>query len=189
MASADALALAAKTVRILTLDAVRQATIGHVGLPLGCAEIGVTLFSEFLRHDPADPRWPDRDRFVLTAGHGSMLLYSLLHLSGYGISIDDIRKFRQLGSITPGHPENGLALGVNEFWIAYVGFPGGLGGCWVDPPPGSPANGYYSQGTILPNFRVHSSGGISGGGSGGGEVFVDPGNTPTAGGGWILDTR
>ncbi len=105
-------ALAAKTIRILTVDAVRKAGIGHVGLPLGCAEIGVLLFGEFLRHDPRDPRWPDRDRFVLSAGHGSMLLYSLLHLSGYDLPIEQIRSFRQLHSATPGHPEVGLTPGV-----------------------------------------------------------------------------
>jgi transketolase len=111
--SAEAGALAAKTIRILAVDAVAQARhSGHVGLPLGCAELGVVLFSEFLRHDPRAPDWPDRDRFVLSAGHGSMLLYSLLHLSGYDVSIDDIRSFRQLGSITPGHPEARLTPGV-----------------------------------------------------------------------------
>ena len=105
-------ALAAKTIRVLTVDAVGQAASGHVGLPLGCAEIGTLLYSEVLRHDPNDPGWPDRDRFVLSAGHGSMLLYSLLHLSGYGVSMDQIRRFRQLESQTPGHPERGLAPGV-----------------------------------------------------------------------------
>ena len=104
--------LAAKTVRILTVDAVRAAGIGHVGLPLGCADLGVLLFSEILKHDPAHPDWPDRDRFVLSAGHGSMLLYSLLHLSGYDLPMDEIRRFRQLHSRTPGHPEHGLTKGV-----------------------------------------------------------------------------
>ncbi len=110
--SPEAIALAAKTIRILTLDACASAGIGHIGLPLGCAELGVVLWSEELRHDPADPSWPDRDRFVLSAGHGSMLLYSLLHLSGYDLSLDDIRGFRQLDSRTPGHPEHGLTAGV-----------------------------------------------------------------------------
>ena len=105
-------ALAAKTIRILTVDAVGQARSGHVGLPLGCAEIGTLLYSEVLRHDPSDPAWPDRDRFVLSAGHGSMLLYALLHLSGYDLRMGEIRRFRQLGSKTPGHPEHGLAPGV-----------------------------------------------------------------------------
>ena len=110
--SPEAAALAARTIRALTVDAVRHASSGHVGLPLGCAEIGVSLFSEFLRHDPAEPGWPDRDRFVLSAGHGSMLLYSLLHLSGYAVSTEDLRSFRQLHSRTPGHPEHGLTPGV-----------------------------------------------------------------------------
>ncbi|MEX2208727.1 MAG: transketolase [Myxococcota bacterium] len=110
--SPQSAALAATTVRVLTVDAVRQAGIGHVGLPLGCAEIGVLLFSEILKHDPARPDWFDRDRFVLSAGHGSMLLYSLLHLSGYALSIDEIRRFRQLHSRTPGHPEHGDTPGV-----------------------------------------------------------------------------
>jgi transketolase len=110
--SSEAAALAAKAIRILTVDAVRRAQSGHVGLPLGCAELAVVLFSEFLRHDPQNPEWPDRDRFVLSGGHGSMLLYALLHLSGYGLSMDDLRSFRQLRSITPGHPEHGLTPGV-----------------------------------------------------------------------------
>jgi transketolase len=110
--SPEGLALAAKTLRVLTVDAVRQAGIGHVGLPLGCAEIGTLLFGEFLRHDPTDPDWHDRDRFVLSAGHGSMLLYGLLHLSGYAVTPEDIRHFRQLHSKTPGHPEHGMTPGV-----------------------------------------------------------------------------
>jgi transketolase len=103
---------AAKAIRVLTVDAVQAAGIGHVGLPLGCAEIGAVLFGEVLKHDPAEPNWPDRDRFVLSAGHGSMLLYSLLHLSGYALSLEDISQFRKLGSRTPGHPEHGMTPGV-----------------------------------------------------------------------------
>jgi transketolase len=112
MQSPEAIEAATKAIRVLTVDAVRQAGIGHVGLPLGCAEIGTVLFTEFLKHDPSDPSWVDRDRFVLSAGHGSMLLYALLHLSGYGVSLSDISKFRQLDSITPGHPEHGMTPGV-----------------------------------------------------------------------------
>lgn len=108
----QALQAAATALRVLTVDAVGAAGIGHVGLPLGCAEIGAVLFSEFLKHDPADPKWFDRDRFVLSAGHGSMLLYGLLHLSGYQVSLEDIGQFRQLGSNTPGHPEYGHTPGV-----------------------------------------------------------------------------
>ncbi len=110
--SPESVALAATALRVLTVDAVRQAGIGHVGLPLGCAEIGVLLYSEILKHDPKQPDWFDRDRFVLSAGHGSMLLYGLLHLSGYDLPIDEIRRFRQLHSRTPGHPEHGETPGV-----------------------------------------------------------------------------
>lgn len=110
--TAPSIEAATKAIRVLTVDAVRQAGIGHVGLPLGCAEIGTVLFTEFLKHDPSDPTWFDRDRFVLSAGHGSMLLYALLHLSGYAVSLEDISRFRQLGSNTPGHPEHGHTPGV-----------------------------------------------------------------------------
>ncbi|BAS26026.1 transketolase [Limnochorda pilosa] len=102
----------ANTVRVLAAEAVEKANSGHPGLPLGAAEIGSILFAETLRHDPADPRWPNRDRFVLSAGHGSMLLYALLHLSGYPLPMEEIERFRQLGSMTPGHPEYGRTAGV-----------------------------------------------------------------------------
>jgi transketolase len=102
----------ANTVRVLTADAIEDAQSGHPGLPIGCAEIGSLLYGEILKHDPKDPSWPGRDRFVLSAGHGSMLLYSLLHLSGYDISLSDLKNFRQLGSKTPGHPEYGLTEGI-----------------------------------------------------------------------------
>src|ERR1700761_6260964 len=96
----------ANAIRGLTLDAVQAAKSGHPGLPLGMADVATVLFSKFLKYDPADPKWPDRDRFVLSAGHGSMLLYSLLWLTGYpGITLDEIKKFRQLGSPCAGHPE------------------------------------------------------------------------------------
>jgi len=103
---------AAKTVRTLSMDAVQKANSGHPGLPMGCAELGVLLYGEIMKHHAEDPAWIDRDRFVLSAGHGSMLLYSLLYLSGYGLSLDDIKNFRQLGSKTAGHPEYGLVPGV-----------------------------------------------------------------------------
>ena len=95
----------ANTIRALAMDAVEQAKSGHPGLPMGAADIATVLFTRFLKFDAADPAWPDRDRFVLSAGHGSMLLYSLLHLTGYDVSIDDLKSFRQWGSKTPGHPE------------------------------------------------------------------------------------
>jgi len=103
----------ANAIRALAMDAVEAAKAGHPGLPMGAADIATVLFTRFLKFDPADPDWPDRDRFVLSAGHGSMLLYALLHLLGYeAMTMDEIRRFRQLGSITPGHPEHGLTPGV-----------------------------------------------------------------------------
>ncbi|HEY4044889.1 MAG TPA: 1-deoxy-D-xylulose-5-phosphate synthase N-terminal domain-containing protein, partial [Rhodopila sp.] len=102
----------ANALRFLAIDAVEAAKSGHPGLPMGMADIAEVLWRRHLRHNPADPAWPDRDRFVLSNGHGSMLLYGLLHLTGYDLSIDDIRAFRQLGSRTPGHPETGLTPGV-----------------------------------------------------------------------------
>ena len=99
------LAQAATQARGLAIDAVHKAGIGHLGLPLGCAEIGAVLFGHALSHNPAQPRWLNRDRFVLSAGHGSMFLYAWLHLSGYDLSLDDLQAFRQLHSKTPGHPE------------------------------------------------------------------------------------
>ncbi|MDR0450204.1 MAG: transketolase, partial [Treponema sp.] len=99
----NALEKTALSVRILTIDAVQKANSGHPGLPMGAAELGALLYGELLRHDPADPAWPDRDRFVLSAGHGSMFLYSLLYLAGYGdISMEDIKSFRQVGSRAAG---------------------------------------------------------------------------------------
>jgi transketolase len=103
----------ANAIRALAMDAVEQAKSGHPGLPMGAADIATVLFSRFLKFDPADPAWPDRDRFVLSAGHGSMLIYTLLHLLGYeAMTIEQIKRFRQLGSITAGHPEHGHTPGV-----------------------------------------------------------------------------
>mgnify|MGYP001350337899 CR=1 FL=1 len=103
----------ANAIRALSMDAVQAANSGHPGMPMGMADAATVLWTEFLKHDPADPAWPDRDRFVLSAGHGSMLIYSLLHLTGYERpTIDDIRRFRQLGSPCAGHPENFLLPGV-----------------------------------------------------------------------------
>jgi transketolase len=108
-----ALEKTALSVRALTIDAIQKANSGHPGLPLGAAELGAILYGELLRHDPSDPAWANRDRFILSAGHGSMLLYSLLHLAGYkDISLDDIKSFRQIGSRAAGHPEYGMAAGI-----------------------------------------------------------------------------
>ena len=103
----------ANALRALAMDAVEQAKSGHPGLPMGAADIATVLFRQFLKFDPADPAWPDRDRFVLSAGHGSMLVYALLHLTGYErVTIEEIKRFRQLGSLTPGHPEFGHTPGI-----------------------------------------------------------------------------
>src|ERR1044071_1307824 len=104
--------LCINTIRALTLDAVQKAKSGHPGLPLGAAPMAYVLWTRFLKHNPRDPKWPDRDRFAFSAGHGSMLLYSLLYLTGYDVSLDDLKAFRQWGSKTPGHPEYGLTPGV-----------------------------------------------------------------------------
>jgi transketolase len=104
--------LAVNTVKALTMDAVQAANSGHPGMPMGMADIAITLWSQFLNVDPGSPGWPDRDRFVVSNGHGSMLLYSLLHLSGFPIGIDDIKAFRQWGSHTAGHPEIDHELGI-----------------------------------------------------------------------------
>ena len=99
------LAQAANEARGLAIDAVHACSSGHLGLPLGSAEIGAVLFGQALRFNPEAPRWLNRDRFILSAGHGSLFLYSWLHLAGYAVSREDLRQFRQLHSITPGHPE------------------------------------------------------------------------------------
>ncbi len=103
---------AVNTIRVLSADAIQKANSGHPGLPLGSAPIGYTIFADFLKFNPKDPKWDNRDRFILSAGHGSMLLYSLLYLFGYDISMEDIKNFRQLGYKTPGHPEYGHTPGV-----------------------------------------------------------------------------
>jgi transketolase len=104
--------LCINTIRTLSLDAVQRANSGHPGLPLGAAPLAYVLWTKFLRHNPRNPRWQNRDRFLLSAGHGSMLVYSLLHLTGYDLSLDELKNFRQWGSKTPGHPENFLTPGV-----------------------------------------------------------------------------
>ena len=102
----------ANALRALAMDAVQQANSGHPGAPMGMAEMAVALWRGHLRHNPANPAWPGRDRFVLSNGHASMLLYSLLHLSGYELAMSELRNFRRLHSKTPGHPEVGLTPGV-----------------------------------------------------------------------------
>ncbi len=104
--------LCINTIRTLAMDGVQKAKSGHPGMPMGMADAAYILWTRFLKHNPADPTWPNRDRFVLSAGHGSMLLYSLLHLTGYDLPLDELKRFRQWGSRTPGHPEYGLTPGV-----------------------------------------------------------------------------
>ncbi len=104
--------LAVNTLRTLAVDAVEQAKSGHPGLPMGAAPMAHVLWTRYLRHNPADPAWPGRDRFVLSAGHGCMLLFALLHLTGYDLPLDELKRFRQWGSLTPGHPERGHTAGV-----------------------------------------------------------------------------
>src|SRR5881296_4118068 len=104
--------LCINTIRTLAMDAVQKAKSGHPGMPMGMAAAAYVLWTRFLRHNPRNPHWIDRDRFVLSAGHGSMLLYSLLHLTGYDLPLEQIKRFRQWGSLTPGHPESHLTPGV-----------------------------------------------------------------------------
>lgn len=102
----------ANAIRALAMDAVQKANSGHPGMPMGMADIAVALWTKHLRHNPSDPKWLGRDRFLLSNGHGSMLQYALLHLAGYDLTIDDLKNFRQLHSKTPGHPEIGVTPGV-----------------------------------------------------------------------------
>ena len=102
----------ANAIRVLAMDGVQAANSGHPGAPMGMAEIAVALWNRHLKHNPVDPKWADRDRFVLSNGHGSMLLYSLLNLTGYDLPLDELKRFRQLHSKTPGHPEYGHTPGV-----------------------------------------------------------------------------
>src|SRR5512143_4197017 len=104
--------LCVNTIRMLSVDMVQQANSGHPGMPMGAAPMAYVLWTGFLKHNPANPGWPDRDRFVLSAAHGSALLYSLLHLTGYDLPLAELQRFRQWGSHTPGHPEYGDTAGV-----------------------------------------------------------------------------
>src|SRR5476651_456981 len=112
MGSSSTDQLCINTVRTLAMDGVQKANSGHPGTPMALAPLGYMLFTKHMKHDPADPRWPDRDRFVLSCGHASMLLYSCLYLTGYDVTLDDIKQFRQWESRTPGHPELGYTPGV-----------------------------------------------------------------------------
>src|SRR5256714_3391843 len=104
--------LCINTIRTLAIDAVQKAESGHPGLPLGAAPMAYVLWTRFLRHNPKNLKWANRDRFLLSAGHGSMLIYALLHLTGYDLPLEELKRFRQWGSKTPGHPEYGLTPGI-----------------------------------------------------------------------------
>ncbi len=112
MEMTDLQARSINTIRFLAADGVQQANSGHPGLPMAMAPVAYALWTEHMKFNPQDPGWPDRDRFILSAGHGSMLLYAMLHLTGYDLGLDELKRFRQLGSKTPGHPEYGIAPGI-----------------------------------------------------------------------------
>lgn len=112
MAASSLDQLCVNTIRTLSIDAVQKANSGHPGMPMGMADVAYVLWTKFLKHNPANPDWADRDRFILSAGHGSMLIYSLLHLTGYDLDLDELKNFRQMGSKTAGHPEYGITPGV-----------------------------------------------------------------------------
>ena len=127
---------AVDTIKFLAIDAVEKANSGHPGLPMGAADYAFVLWSRFLKFDPKDPHWADRDRFVLSPGHGSALLYALLHLAGYDLSMDELKSFRQWGSKTPGHPESHLTPGVEVTTTRAPDLigqrPGFLGDCFME---------------------------------------------------------
>ena len=112
MTDADLRRQSIDTIRALSMDAVQQANAGHPGTAMALAPLAYLLYAKHLRHNPADPAWPDRDRFVLSCGHAGMLQYAILHLTGYDLALDDLKQFRQWGSLTPGHPERGHTAGV-----------------------------------------------------------------------------
>ena len=126
--------LCINTIRFLAVDGVQKAKSGHPGLPMGAAPMAYALWTRHLRHNPANPAWANRDRFVLSGGHGSMLLYSLLHLTGYDLPLDELKRFRQWGSKTPGHPEYGLTPGV-EATTGPLGQGFATAWAWRSPKP------------------------------------------------------
>lgn len=138
------------TIRLLSVDAIQKANSGHPGMPMGCAPIAYLLYKKKLKHNPKNPSWFGRDRFVLSGGHGSMLLYSILHLSGYGVSLEDIKNFRQWGSITPGHPEFGLTPGVETTT-------GPLGQGFANAVGMAIASKFLSAKFNKPNFEILSN--------------------------------
>ena len=148
--STDELTLISNTIRALAIDGIQKANSGHPGMPMGCADIATVLWTKFLKHNPDDSQWKNRDRFILSAGHGSMLLYSMLHLSGYKISIDDIKNFRQFGSNTPGHPEHYETHGVETTTGPLgQGFANGVGMALAEA---TMANEFNKEGKVIDHF-------------------------------------
>lgn len=139
--------LAINTIRFLSADAVQKANSGHPGMPMACAPIVYVLYSKYMKHNPANPKWLNRDRFILSAGHGSMLLYSILHLCGYDLSLDELKNFRQWGSKTPGHPEFGLTPGVETTT-------GPLGQGFANAVGMAIAQAFLSANFNQPNIRI-----------------------------------
>ncbi len=136
----------ANAIRALSMDAVQKANSGHPGAPMGMADIAEVLWNDFLKHNPQNPDWVDRDRFILSNGHASMLLYSLLHLTGYDLPLSELKQFRQLHSKTPGHPEHGYTPGVETTtarWARGWRTPSG----WPSP------NGRWRRNLIAPAMR------------------------------------
>ena len=129
--------LCINTIRFLALDAVQKANSGHPGTPMGAAPMAYVLWDRFLKHNPGDPGWADRDRFILSPGHASALLYALLHLSGYDLPMEELKRFRQWGSKTPGHPEYGLIPGV-EMTTGPLGQGSPMAWEWPSPSGGWP---------------------------------------------------
>src|SRR5882757_5535865 len=142
----------ANALRALAMDAVELAKSGHPGMPMGMADVATVLFTQFLRFDPQAPDWPDRDRFVLSNGHGSMLLYGLLHLTGYpDMTLDELKRFRQLGSRTAGHPERGHASGF-ETTTGPLGQGLATRSAWRSPNVCSPPSSATRSSIITPTF-------------------------------------
>ena len=168
--------LCINTIRTLAMDAVQKANSGHPGLPMGMADVAYVLWTRFLRHNPANPDWPNRDRFLLSAGHGSMLLYGLLHLTGYDLPLEELESFRQWDSRTPGHPEYGLTPGVETTTGPLgQGFANGVGMAIAERflaatfnRPGFPvfdhytyaiaSDGSYAMGDVAPRSHASAAG-------------------------------
>src|SRR5438093_2079055 len=156
--------LCINTIRTLSLDAVQKAESSHPGLPLGAAPMAYVLWTRFLRHNPKNPKWENRDRFLLSAGHGSMLLYSLLHLTGYDLPLDELKNFRQWGSKTPGHPEYGLTPGVEvSTGPLGQGFGNGVGTAIAEAflaptytRPDHPIIDHYTYGLVIDGDQIEA---------------------------------